>query len=46
MEARAVAEQYSMMAELTLCCGLGNLSALEMLGAGLKPEEHEHSLQN
>jgi outer membrane protein TolC len=44
--ARAVAEQYSMMAELTLCCGLGNLSALEMLGPNLKPEEHEHSLPN
>jgi outer membrane protein TolC len=46
MYARAVAEQYSMMAELTVCCGLGNLTALEMLGAGLKPEEHQHSYGN
>ncbi|MDB6039949.1 MAG: czcC [Verrucomicrobiales bacterium] len=46
MYARAVAEQYSMMAELTLCCGLGNLPSLEMLGVSLKPEEHQHSLEN
>jgi len=32
MAARAVAEQYSLMAELILCCGLGDLEALEMIG--------------
>jgi len=26
--ARAVAEQYEMLSELVLCCGLGNLEAL------------------
>jgi Outer membrane protein len=31
MYARAVAEQYEMMSDLVLCCGLGDLSALEML---------------
>lgn len=30
---RAVAEQYEAMAELVLCCGLGDLEALEMIGA-------------
>ncbi len=38
MRARAVAEQYEMLSELVLCCGLGDLEALEMLasGAGLE----------
>lgn len=31
--ARAVAEQYRLLAELVLCCGLGELGALEMIGA-------------
>ena len=31
MLARAVAEQWSAMSELVLCCGLGDLEALEML---------------
>jgi len=31
MYARAVAEQYEMLAELVLCCGLGDLEALQML---------------
>lgn len=31
MYARAVAEQYDMIAELVLCCGLADLEALEML---------------
>jgi hypothetical protein len=29
---RAVAEQYTAMSELVLCCGIGDLEALEMLG--------------
>jgi outer membrane protein TolC len=33
MYARAVAEQYTAMAELVLCCGLADLQALEMIGA-------------
>jgi outer membrane protein, heavy metal efflux system len=31
MHARAVAEQYQMLSELVLCCGLGDLEALQML---------------
>jgi len=31
MYARAVAEQYQMLSELVLCCGLGDLEALQML---------------
>ncbi len=31
MYARAVAEQYEMLSELVLCCGLGDLEALQML---------------
>ncbi len=31
MFARAVAEQYQMLSELVLCCGLGDLEALQML---------------
>jgi len=40
MYARAVAEQYSMLSDLVLCCGLGDLEALQMIGAeseGTKP---------
>lgn len=33
MYARAVAEQYEMLSELILCCGLGDLEALQMLSA-------------
>lgn len=33
MYARAVAEQYEMLSELILCCGLGDLEALQMIGA-------------
>jgi outer membrane protein TolC len=33
MQARAVSEQYQMLSELVLCCGLGDLEALQMLGA-------------
>lgn len=33
MSARAVTEQYQMMSELVLCCGLGDLEALQMIGA-------------
>ena len=31
MYARAVSEQYQMLSELVLCCGLGDLEALQML---------------
>jgi len=33
MHARAVAEQYQMLSELVLCCGLGDMEALQMIGA-------------
>lgn len=33
MYIRAVAEQYEMLSELILCCGLGDLEALQMIGA-------------
>ena len=33
MQARAISEQYQMLAELVLCCGLGDLEALSMIGA-------------
>ena len=38
MYARAVAEQYSMMSELVLCCGLGDFESLQMIGAEIEPE--------
>jgi len=42
MSARAVAEQYQMLSELILCCGLGDLEALEMIDAQPeKPAEKE-----
>jgi cobalt-zinc-cadmium efflux system outer membrane protein len=37
MYARALAEQYQMLSELVLCCGLGDLGALQMIEA--LPEE-------
>jgi outer membrane protein TolC len=33
MFAQSVAEQYRMLSELVLCCGLGDLEALQMIGA-------------
>ncbi len=33
MHARAIAEQYQMLSDLVLCCGLGDLEALQMIGA-------------
>ena len=33
MYARAVSEQYEMLSDLVLCCGLGDLEALQMIGA-------------
>jgi outer membrane protein TolC len=33
MHARAVAEQYETLSELVLCCGLGDLNALQMVAA-------------
>ena len=43
MYARAVTEQFQMMSELVLCCGLGDLDALQMIGVGLEnqPEENK-----
>ena len=41
MEARAVTEQYQAMAELVLCCGLGDLEALQMIG--VLPDETENT---
>lgn len=35
--ARAVSDQYQTLSELVLCCGLGDLGALEMIGAGPEP---------
>jgi outer membrane protein, heavy metal efflux system len=35
--ARAVAEQYQLMSELVLCCGLGDLEALEMFASEKEP---------
>ncbi len=32
MQARAVAEQYEGLSDLVLCCGVGDLEALEMIG--------------
>jgi outer membrane protein TolC len=34
MLARATAEQYEMLSELVLCCGLGDLEALQMIETG------------
>jgi hypothetical protein len=37
--ARAVTEQYQALAELVLCCGLGDLEALQNLGIlGTEPK--------
>ncbi len=44
MYVRAVAEQYSAMSELILCCGIGDLEALEMLGKEDHPEISESTL--
>ena len=41
MFARAVAEQYEMMAELVLCCGLGDFESLQMIGAQLETPTKE-----
>jgi len=38
MYARAIAEQYIAMSELILCCGIGDLEALDMLGKEDHPE--------
>lgn len=41
MYARAVSEQYQMLSELVLCCGLGDLEALQMIGALPDPQTGE-----
>ncbi len=41
MQARAVTEQYEMLSDLVLCCGLGDLEALKMLEDKLKAEPEE-----
>ena len=38
MHAKAIAEQYEMLSELVLCCGLGDLEALQMLAAPAQTE--------
>ena len=37
MHVRAVSEQYQMLSDLVLCCGLGDLEALQMIG--VTPED-------
>lgn len=41
MYARAVSEQYQMLSELVLCCGLGDLEALQMIGAIPETQKEE-----
>jgi hypothetical protein len=38
MYLRSVTEQYEMLADLVLCCGIGDLEALQMIGAEPKSE--------
>ena len=42
MQARAVSEQWQLMSELVLCCGLADLEALPMLG--IEPPQDSPSL--
>jgi hypothetical protein len=37
MYVRAVSEQYQVLSDLVLCCGLGDLEALQMIG--VTPED-------
>jgi outer membrane protein TolC len=46
MYARAAVEQYQMMSELVLCCGLGELGALSIIGAEPDEPETPNLLQN
>jgi cobalt-zinc-cadmium efflux system outer membrane protein len=39
VQVRALTEQYLMLSELVLCCGLADLEALEMIGAQPDPTE-------
>jgi outer membrane protein TolC len=39
MQARALSEQYDQLSDLVLCCGLGDLEALNMIGAA--PDENQ-----
>jgi hypothetical protein len=39
MFARALTDQYQMMSELVLSCGLGDLEALQMFGAMPEAED-------
>lgn len=41
MSARSIAEQYQFMSELVLCCGLGDLEALQMIGSQSGGENSE-----
>jgi outer membrane protein TolC len=43
MHAKAIAEQYEMLSELVLCCGLGDLEALQMLAT---PEDTQSNIQS
>jgi outer membrane protein TolC len=44
MYARAVSEQYRMLSELVLCCGIADLGALQMIGA--LPDTQDKSHEN
>jgi outer membrane protein TolC len=39
MYLRSVTEQYEMLSDLVLCCGIGDLEALQMIGAAPKSED-------
>ena len=41
MSVRAISEQYQMLSELVLCCGLGDLEALQMIGSKIGSENPE-----
>jgi len=42
MFARAVSEQYQMLSDLVLCCGLGELDALQMIGVKVEDQPKEN----
>jgi len=43
MKARATAEQFEMLSELVLCCGIADLDALKMVGSGVEAEREMKS---
>jgi outer membrane protein TolC len=42
MHAASVTEQYKLLSELVLCCGLGDLEALKMIAAEMEPDAGEN----